>query len=105
VAGKPGTVNPHDYYPFSNGSTFEGVISGDGRWKLHLPHAYRTLVRAGNDGAAGEYRQERIGLSLFDLVNDPFETRNLLADEPGVARRLEAWAEAHRQRFYLPAER
>ena len=100
MIGKAGAVNPHDYYPFSTGQTLEGVISGDGRWKLHLPHAYRTLVRAANDGAAGQYRQERIELSLFDLLKDPFETRNVLAEEPEVAARLQAWAEAHRQRFY-----
>jgi arylsulfatase A-like enzyme len=100
MAGKSGAVNPHDYYPFSTGQTFEGLISGDGRWKLHLPHAYRTLVRAANDGAAGQYRQERIGLSLFDLAKDPFETRNVLAEEPEVAARMQTWAEAHRQRFY-----
>jgi len=54
MAGLPGATNPHDYYPFSTGKRFEGVISGDGHWKLHLPHAYRTLVHVSNDGQAGE---------------------------------------------------
>jgi hypothetical protein len=40
ITGKPGAKNPHQYYPFCTGGTFEGVISGDGRWKLHLPHEY-----------------------------------------------------------------
>ena len=40
IVDKPGAVNPNTYYPFSNGSEFQGIISGDGRWKLHLPHNY-----------------------------------------------------------------
>lgn len=78
VSGSPGAANPHEYYPFSTGSNFEGVLSGDGKWKLHLPHGYRVLVQAGNDGAAGKYRQETIPLSLFDMESDPFETTNVL---------------------------
>lgn len=104
ISGKPGTANPHEYYPFSTGSQFEGVISGDGRWKLHLPHSYRTLVSAANDGVAGKYRQTEIGLSLFDLESDPMESRNLLEQNPQVAQRLQALAEKHKQEFY-PAGR
>lgn len=100
VVGTPGATNPHEYYAFSNNNTFEGVISGDGRWKLHLPHPYRTLVEPGHDGQAGKYRQDTIELSLFDLANDPFETTDMLAQQPEVVRRLGELAEAHRARFY-----
>lgn len=100
VVGKPDAKNPHDYYPFSTGSNFEGVISGDGRWKLHLPHGYRTLVEAGNDGMPGKYAQKEIGLSLFDMENDPYETTNVLDKYPDVADRLKTYAEEHRQKFY-----
>jgi arylsulfatase A-like enzyme len=100
IAGKPGAVNPHDYYPFCTNATFEGVISGDGRWKLHLPHAYRTLVQAGNDGQAGKYRQTRIELSLFDMEKDPLETTNVIEAFPDVAARLQGYAEEHRKEFY-----
>lgn len=105
VSGKPGAKNPHEYYPFSTGSNFEGVVSGDGRWKLHLPHSYRVLVRAGNDGAAGEYRQEKIGLSLFDMEKDPFETTNVLDKHPKVAASLQAMADRHREEFFAPIAR
>ncbi len=104
IAGKPGAQNPSDYYPFSTGATFEGVISGDGKWKLHLPHAYRTLVEAANDGKAGKYRQDKIPLSLFDMVNDPFETTNVIEKYPEVAARLKGYAEKHRQMFYAAAQ-
>jgi arylsulfatase A len=100
ITGQPGAKNPHDYYAFSTGRVFEGVISGDGRWKLHLPHQYRTLVEPGKDGKAGKYRQASIGLSLFDMEKDPLETTNVLDQYPEVAARLEGFAEQHRRQFY-----
>jgi arylsulfatase A-like enzyme len=100
IVGKPGAKNPHEYYPFSTGKNFEGVISGDGRWKLHLPHSYRTLVKAGHDGMPGKYAQKQIGLSLFDMQNDPYETTNVLNEHPDFAKRLEQYAKQHKQRFY-----
>jgi arylsulfatase A len=100
IAGKSGAKNPHRFYAFSTGQRFEGVISGDGRWKLHLPHPYRTLIAAGNDGAAGKYRQARIELSLFDMEADPKETTNVIDKFPDVAARLQAYAEEHRREFY-----
>lgn len=100
IVGTPGATNPHQAYAFCTGGTFEGMISGDGRWKLHVPHSYRTLVSPGHDGAAGQYRQDQIGLALFDLENDPYETRDVIEEHPAVAARLQALAEAHRREFY-----
>ncbi|MBN2559324.1 MAG: sulfatase [Phycisphaerae bacterium] len=100
IVGADGAENPHEYYPFSTGANFEGVISGDGRWKLHLPHQYRTLVTPGNDGSAGKYRQEKIDLSLFDMEKDPYETTNVIDEHPDVAAWLQRLAERHQQRFY-----
>ena len=100
IVGKPGAKNAQEYYPFSTGRTFEGIISGDGRWKLHLPHKYRTLVKAANDGAAGKYRQEQIKLSLFDMKNDPYETTDVKDKHPEVAERMQKLAMQHKQKFY-----
>ena len=100
IVGKPGATNPHEYYPFSTGKNFEGIISGNGRWKLHLPHTYRTLVKAGHDGMAGKYRQEKIELSLFDMEKDPYETTNVLEEYPEVAEKLRKLAERHKEQFY-----
>lgn len=100
IVGKSGAENPHEYYPFSTGKNFEGVISGDGHWKLHLPHTYRTLVVAGKDGRPGKYKQAKIGLSLFDMVKDPYETTNVITDYPEIAERLQKLAEQHRRQFY-----
>ncbi len=100
ISGKPAAQNPHDFYPFSTGAKFEGVISGDGRWKLHLPHEYRKLVEAGNDGKPGKFRQTEIGLSLFDLEKDPMESENTIDKYPEVAARMQLQAESHKREFY-----
>jgi len=100
VTGKPGAKNPHEYYPFSTESRFEGVISGDGHWKLHLPHPYQTLVYAGNDGKPGKYTTKQIELSLFDMEKDPYETTNVIKEYPEIAARLKGYAEQHRREFY-----
>ena len=100
ISGKENAENPHDYYPFSTGSRFEGVISGDGRWKLHLPHQYRVMTEIGNDGAGGKYIQEELELSLFDLDNDSDERNNVIEDYPEIAGKLLEMAESHRDLFY-----
>lgn len=100
IRGHPEAQPVHDYYPFTTGGTFEGVISGDGRWKLHLPHGYRTLVAPGKDGAAGKYQAVKIERSLFDLVNDPLERTNVWDQHPEIGARLQALADQHRARFY-----
>jgi len=100
VSGKPGAANPHKYYPFTIGSNFEGILSGDGRWKLHVPHDYRVLITPGNDGAAGKFGRRSIEFSLFDMENDPFETTNVIERYPDVAARLQAIAERHRREFF-----
>jgi arylsulfatase A len=100
ITGKPGAKNPHDYYPFSTGRIFEGVLSGDGHWKLHLPHNYQTLDYPGKDGVPGKYKVKRLELSLFDMENDPYETTNVIESHADVAKRLRAFAEEHRREFY-----
>jgi len=100
ITGKDGAENPHEYYAFSNGSKFEGVMSGDGRWKLHIPHAYRTLESPGADGLPGSYAQARIDYALFDMDNDPYETTNVIEEQPEVAARMREIADRHLTMFY-----
>ncbi len=98
------TDNPHEYYPFSTGRNFEGVISGDGKWKLHLPHSYKKLAEAGQDGKPGRYEDGYIELSLFDMENDPYETTNLVDQYPEVVNHLKALAEEHQRRWWSPSD-
>jgi arylsulfatase A len=43
MRGAKDAKNPHEYDAFTTNDKFEGVMSGDGRRKLHLPHTYRNL--------------------------------------------------------------
>lgn len=105
IQGKPGATNPQEYYAFTNGSDFQGVMSGDGAWKLHLPHPYRTLEgveEVGKDGLPVKYNQARIDTALFDMQNDAYETTNVIAEHPEVAAKLLQLANTHRERFFQP---
>lgn len=100
ISGKSGAINPQGYYAFSTDNNFESIMSADGKWKLHLPHSYSTLKTQGNDGSAGKYNTIDIELSLFDMVNDPYETVNVKEKYPDTARKLMDYANFHKQYFY-----
>jgi len=101
IKGNEDAQNPHEYYAFTNGSNFEAVMSGDGKWKLHLPHNYRTMTKIkGKNGIPGKYKQAHIELSLFDMENDPYETSNVIDQYPEVAEKLMTFAEMHKNKFF-----
>ena len=100
IAGGQGVKNPHAYYSVSLGKRLQAVMSGDGRWKLHLPHEYYHPLIPGRDGLPGEYEKLKIELSLFDLEKDPRETTNVIAENPEVAKHLQQIAENHQRKFY-----
>lgn len=90
----PGAESPHDALLFYWGRELHAVRSG--RWKLHLAHPYRDVVEWGRDGRPGRISQGQIGQSLFDLVADRGESRDVSADHPDEVQRLEAIVEAAR---------
>jgi arylsulfatase A len=99
------TENPHDYYAFTFSRELQGVFSGDGKWKLLVPHSYRTVVTGGIDGEAGVYRQQPIEEPLlFDMVHDPYEKINVIDEYPDIARELMEYAEQHNQQFFESSE-
>lgn len=100
ISSNGDAVNPHAYYPITHREHFEGVISGDGRWKLLIPHSYRTLVKAGHDGQSGRYEQRKLGLSLFDMKNDPYETTDVKDAHPQVLKQMLGYIDEHRATFY-----
>lgn len=100
ISGQPDAQNPHVYYPVSTGKKFNGVMGGDGRWKLHLPHGYRHIVAYGKDGQDGKYENRQIELSLFDLKADPYEKNNVINEYPEVAEKLRRLAAEHKKKFY-----
>jgi len=88
MSGRAGATSPHKALFYYRGWALEAVRSG--KWKLHLPHGYRTL--AGRPGGTGgkpvKYEQAKIGLALFDLEKDIGERHDVSAEHPDVAKRL-----------------
>ncbi|MGH9840788.1 MAG: sulfatase family protein [Blastocatellia bacterium] len=95
LAAKRNAQSPHDALYFYWGRELHAVRSG--KWKLHLPHPYRHLEKAGNDGKAGRYVTEQIELSLFDLEKDIGETSNVAEQNPEVVKRLMVYVERARE--------
>jgi arylsulfatase len=74
-------------------------MSGDGRWKLQLPHTYRSLggKPGGQGGTPVPYQQRKLETAeLYDLVNDISEETNVAAQHPDTVRFLEGEAEKAR---------
>jgi arylsulfatase len=100
LAGVKEAANPHEAYAFYyEQNQLQAVVSADGRWKLQLPHAYRSL--SGRPGGTGgipvNYEQKKLEqLELYDLQSDLGETKDLAAANPEVVQRLTAFAETMR---------
>lgn len=74
----------------------EAVRSG--RWKLHLPHAYRSLEgEPGRDGRPAPYVQKRTSLALYDLASDPREVDEISARHPDVMEKMLSLAQKARE--------
>jgi len=98
LAGQPGATNPHPaYYFYYNVGELQALRSGE--WKLMLPHTSRTVGSQpkATGGTPVRYSPLPVGLELFNLRNDPGETRNVAAEHPEVLTRLLALAEDARQ--------
>ena len=95
LANQPTAEAPHDALYFFWGRELHAVRSGV--WKLHLPHPYQSLDMAGHEGSPGRYSRKEIGLSLFDLENDPGETTDVAARNPAVVQKLLEYAERARE--------
>lgn len=82
--------SPHEVlYFYYNANDLESLRSG--RWKLELPHAYRSLDGrpGGADGKPAPYRQLKVEKpELYDLDADPGQQRDLAAAQPEVLQRL-----------------
>ncbi len=92
MSAQPGAKTGHEAFFYYNGWNLEAVRSG--KWKLHLPHTYRTLAgrKGGTGGKPVRYDQEKITLSLFDLESDIAESRDIADQHPEVVERLSALA-------------
>jgi len=62
-----------------------------GRWKLHLPHGYRSMGArpVGADGQPGKYDYAwKTGLELYDLSTDIGESQDLATSRPAIVEAL-----------------
>jgi arylsulfatase len=117
LLGEPGARAPHDAMFFYSGTALHAVRSGP--WKLHFAHPYITVAaepgRAGKPSNFGKlaptsitqsgvegiatrhgYRVEQLELSLYNIDDDPSESRNVAAAQPDLVQRLIAAADAAR---------
>lgn len=117
LSGQPDAKSPHESLLFYSGDELQAIRSGD--WKLHFAHDYLTV--AGPPGRAGKpanfekmqpksieesgirgiasrhgYEVRRIEQSLFNLKDDPGESRDVAEQNPQIVKRLESLAEVAR---------
>lgn len=97
MSGEPGAKCPHEALYYYRGWALEAVRSG--KWKLHLPHGYRTLGgrKGGTGGQPVKYERAKTGLALFDLERDIGEQRDVSAKHPDVVTQLLALADRMRE--------
>ena len=101
ISGQPGAKNPHAaYWFYYNGNQLQALVTGDGRWKLQLPHTYPTLGGrpGGHGGLPAPYEYRKIEhAELYDLATDISEATNVAAQHPDVMEQLQSESEKARQ--------
>ena len=97
LAGHSRATNPHSAYWFYYGQNELRAIRS-GQWKLILPQTAAVLEGqpGGRDGQPVPYHSIQTGLELYDLKNDPTESRNVANDYPEVLTQLLEQVEAAR---------
>lgn len=96
ISGDEGATSPQEAYFMYYGRQLQAIRSG--KWKLHFPHGYRTMADnpVGTGGIPGKYKQQKIGLELFNLETDIGETTDVAHRHPQVVERLTALADKMR---------
>jgi arylsulfatase A-like enzyme len=96
LAGEKDAKSPHEAFYCYYDNQLRAVR--DRRWKLILPHQYRSLngKPAGRDGVPATYMQLKTGTALYDLKKDIGETTDVAALHPDVVSRLERATETAR---------
>ena len=97
MIGTPGAVSPHQTMPCYYANDELQAVR-DSRWKLILPHQYRTLngKDGGNGGIPAKYETKKVGLELYDMRNDISESINVAQEHPDIVARLQIAADAWR---------
>lgn len=69
-----------------------------GKWKLMVPHTYRSYegVESGKDGMPGPYSRGKAGTELYNLEEDVSELYDVSAKYPEIVKELSALADSAR---------
>jgi arylsulfatase len=99
AAGDTAGADERVYWTYYNTNELQAVRKG--RWKLILPHTYRTLINqpVAKGGKPVSYTNVKTPLALYDIYADPAETLDMSAKRPVVLRAM--LAEAERARVEL----
>jgi arylsulfatase A-like enzyme len=89
IYGNENAVSRHETYPIYMGGQLLAIR--DTRWKLIFPHEYRTSQPTGEISPEGYPIHKRLKqeLALYDLQNDVGETKDVKAEHPEIAKRLQ----------------
>lgn len=92
-----GAKGPHEsLFFYYNDNELQGMRSG--RWKLLFPHSVVSTegTELGHDGLPGKNVRRKIGVELYDLIEDMGESHNLADTRPEIVAALQEKAEAIR---------
>ena len=100
ISRQPAAKNPHEsYWFYYEVNQLQAVTTGDGRWKLQLPHTYHTLAGrlGGTNGVPAPYSNRTLEKAeLYDLVHDLSESADVSERHPEIVKLLESEAEKAR---------
>ena len=100
AAAKGTSAKARENFAYYYGDKLEAVRVG--KWKLHLPHTYRSyenLVPPAVDGKPSAYKQGKVEWALYDLEADQGERTDVSATHPEVVTELKAFAVGERKRM------
>ena len=90
---------PHEaLFFYYHVNSLHAVRYGD--WKMYFPHRYRTLSgREGrDDGIPIKYEYVNLETTeLYNLIDDPSETKNIYNEFPEIAKKIEILADIKRK--------
>ncbi|HOX36693.1 MAG TPA: sulfatase [Candidatus Brocadiia bacterium] len=90
MKGQAGAATPHEAFYFYSAEELQAARSG--RWKLHLPHQYRSVEKDASGPNGVRTSQKQIGPALFDIEADVGERTDLASANPDVVEKLTAMA-------------
>lgn len=112
--GSSDSQSPHDHFLYYSSSELQAIRRGP--WKLHVPHTYitvdgepgkggkparfgqlqpKSITQSGIAGIASRhgYRVEQQALALYNIEDDPAESKDVASTHPAIVKEILALAE------------